>query len=197
MTSLLRFTKGHGTGNDFVIDPALDDNAGLYGVFAYNYLGYDDLEVVLTQNTFTGLEIAALFPCPPFHFLKRTGRSGEPDLRGTAVCRRVLHLTPGIQPFMGIAIPPDPFTGALRASLKAGQFLRCCHHYLAFLVITELMGSVITLGAPGKTVNTLNSEICYPFDQGVDQPLRGIQGKVVTRLGVGFHGQVPGLGQGL
>ncbi|MEZ4388835.1 MAG: hypothetical protein R3D98_14925 [Candidatus Krumholzibacteriia bacterium] len=48
------------TGNTFELDPAIADNAGTYGVFAYNYASYDDMAVTIGQNTFTGLEIAAI-----------------------------------------------------------------------------------------------------------------------------------------
>lgn len=48
------------TGNDFALDPAVTDPSGVYGVFAYNYMAYDDLDVTINNNAFTGLEIAAI-----------------------------------------------------------------------------------------------------------------------------------------
>jgi hypothetical protein len=46
------------TGNTLQLDPAIVDNAGAYGVFAYNFQSFDDLEVTVDDNTFTGMEIA-------------------------------------------------------------------------------------------------------------------------------------------
>ena len=48
------------TGNRFILDPAIVDNAGTYGIFAYNYVSYDDISVTANENTFVGLEIAAI-----------------------------------------------------------------------------------------------------------------------------------------
>jgi len=48
------------TNNVFQLDPAVADPAGTYGVFAYNYMSYDDLDVTIGQNVFTGLEIATI-----------------------------------------------------------------------------------------------------------------------------------------
>ena len=96
-----------------------------------------------------GLEIAALFPGPFLHFLKQARGPGKLDLRRATIRQRILHLPPGIQSLMGIAIPPDPLTGILWARFEAGQFLRCCHNYPTVVVILELTSSRITLGQRG------------------------------------------------
>lgn len=48
------------SGNTFLVDAAVADNVGVYGLFAYNYAGYDDLEVTARDNAFTGFEIALI-----------------------------------------------------------------------------------------------------------------------------------------
>ena len=46
------------TGNTVALDPAVDDPAGTLGLRAANNQGYDDLDVTVTGNTFTGFETA-------------------------------------------------------------------------------------------------------------------------------------------
>lgn len=48
------------TGNTVTLDPAVDDRDGTVGLIAENRMGYDDLDVTVTGNTFIGFETAAI-----------------------------------------------------------------------------------------------------------------------------------------
>ncbi|HOX24369.1 MAG TPA: FlgD immunoglobulin-like domain containing protein [Candidatus Krumholzibacteria bacterium] len=48
------------TGNSISLDPSLDASDGTVGLLAENRLGYDDLDVTATGNTFTGFATAAI-----------------------------------------------------------------------------------------------------------------------------------------
>lgn len=73
------------TGNDVALDPASDDDVETYGVFAYNYAAYDDLDVTATGNTFTGLDYAVVvYDYAPTSAAFTNAQAGDNEFRACA-----------------------------------------------------------------------------------------------------------------
>src|SRR5690606_20817107 len=98
------------------------------------------------------LEYPALLARPPLNLFEQAGGFTKLHLTGAGIGKRILHLAPGLQAFMGIAVKPDFFSRRFRPGFHSCNFLWRCH--TAALSHLSLLSAALPEGEPSRALRT-------------------------------------------